>query len=197
MSGAAAAALPGVDDADGEEGRFEWEMETAGLTDDYARLEFSVGGFAVPVIPLSVTDDCISIAVPAELAPWLPPLLHPLADPATGMPSLDGAQVTLVLMRVAITAGVVMVPAQSASWVDDGRWPAATGLDAHPIEDVMDPPADGGQIQPREGMLPPTDMTATPGELNDALAGGLFEGPWSGLAYLQSRNRRGERLSAP
>ena len=69
MSGAAAAALPGEDGADGGEGRYEWEMETASLTDDYARLEFAVGGFAIPAVPLAISEDCLDLAVPAELAP--------------------------------------------------------------------------------------------------------------------------------
>ena len=128
MSGAAAAALPGEDGVEGDADRFEWELETASLTNDYARLEFSVGGFAIPAVPLVVTEGYLDLAIPAEVAPWLVPLLHPLADPSSGTPSADGGQVTLVLLRVAHSAGVALVPAQSVVWVDDGRWPAAAGL---------------------------------------------------------------------
>ena len=94
MSGPAAGVRPGDDDLDGEAGRFDWEVETAILTDENACLEFVIHGFAVPAVPLSLTDEALSLAIPAEVAPWLPPLMHPLADPATGLPSNDGAVVT-------------------------------------------------------------------------------------------------------
>ena len=140
-----------------------------------------IRGYTVPVVPVSLAATLV-VAVPADVAPWLEPVLHPLGDPATGVAAADGAQVALVLLRLAPSGGDVLSPCASSNWTDDGRWPAASNLDALPCPETVQAPAGGLAL--REGALSPTDLAASPIEVNDAFAGALFDGPWAEYEHL-------------
>ena len=77
MSGAV---LGGVEPASAEE--YEWELRVAELTDDYQPLQLDVAvvhpglagegpGPAIPVAPISKVRGVLTLALPANVCPWL------------------------------------------------------------------------------------------------------------------------------
>ena len=174
-------AAPGGEPSDDGFGDTEWELNTAALAEDYARLQVAVRGVTLPVVPIRLADTLV-VAMPAEAAPWLEPALHPLADPATFAPAADGAQVALVVLRLASTGAAALEPCITAAWTADGRWPAAAGMDALPCPYVVARPEGGFAL--RDEALPPAEFSAGPIELNDAFAGALFDGPWAAYEHL-------------
>lgn len=56
-----------------------WELDTAENSEQYASLEVTLETGAttrhIPVVPVSLDQEVLTIAVPAELAPWLPAAL--------------------------------------------------------------------------------------------------------------------------
>ena len=75
--------VEGGDPGELDVGDEPWELQTAELVVDYARLQVELRGETVPAIPVSYGESLV-LALPAEGAPWLEPFLHPLADPETG-----------------------------------------------------------------------------------------------------------------
>ena len=73
----------------------DWELETVELTESYRRLQFSGRQGAVAVAPLEMTHDVVTIAIPADVTPWLPSYTVRLADPVSMAPTEDGECVTV------------------------------------------------------------------------------------------------------
>ena len=58
-----------------------WEDHTVALSDAYAHLQVvTSGGHVEPVVPLAASETDLLVAVPAEVLPWLPTTLVPLAE---------------------------------------------------------------------------------------------------------------------
>ena len=164
-----------------------WELDVAALRVDYARLELDLMTGAVPVVPVALDPEALTLALPAEVAPWLPSALQPLADPVSFAPSPDGQCVAIVLVRTAPSAFFVLRDASGAQWESGGRWPAAEGIDSHPRPDYVTAPPDGApMIVDLSEALPPTALAISPADLDIGLGGAFFSGPWGGyraLAY--------------
>ena len=167
-----------------------WELETASLTDNYQSLEVAiidadgeVTGEYMPVVPVTHSEELLIIMIPHEFATWMPPILVPLADGDGGI-SADGQMITGAYLTLAAGAGAALVPSSGqASWVADGRWPAA-----RPVVEGSRNVAEQITMQQvvmmrtfSDPAMPPTDVTLSPMQINQMFYGGLENGPWSGL----------------
>ena len=115
-------------------------MGVAGLTDDCQPLQLDVscvhpglaadgGGLAVPIAPVSKQRGVLTLALPADVCPWLSPHFAALGDPLTYLPAVDAQMPTVAFVRVCSDGGAWLESASGgASWAGDGRWPAARSL---------------------------------------------------------------------
>ena len=69
----------------------------------------SLPGGDVPVAPIEVTEDQITIVLPAEVTPWLPAYPVRLADHVERTPSRDGHRVVVSPVRMAYAAAPFFV----------------------------------------------------------------------------------------
>ena len=140
----------------------------------------------LPCCPVALRGNVLTLAIPADAAPWLGPLLIPLADPVSGLSSTDGHTVAVCIFRVDHSAGVVLMTAQAVSWAADGRWPSADQLAAFAARcpshityrEVSEHPDFSGAVLPGP-------ISVTPMELDSAVAGALAAGPWAGVCRIQ------------
>ena len=115
----------------------DWELETVVLQEAYRPLQFNTLAGAELVVPISLGDTLV-IALPAEVAPWLPTYLVRLGDPEGGL-SADGQAVSVCVVRLDVAAAQLLEPVSTAAWVRDGRWPAASSLEGIEVpEERMD-----------------------------------------------------------
>ena len=132
-----------MEDVDGEPvvgGEPSWELDTCQLTEVYAKLAFTSEGGEIPACPVEFSETSLVLAVPADVTPWLPSFIVPLADPYSHQPSADGASVVASVIRVAHDGCGALHENIEAVWTQDGRWPAADGLCSLPqAEEVMAP----------------------------------------------------------
>ena len=96
MSAASASAFrPGGEDLStlpAELRHIAWREETAFDALMYKRLEMALPiGEATVVVPVGFfwEDSTVVLGLPAEIVPWMPCVLVPLADPVSGEPAAD------------------------------------------------------------------------------------------------------------
>ena len=167
-----------------------WEFDTAALTDQYQSLEVAIldqdgqlTGTTLPVVPVEYNDAKLTILIPHEYVTWLPPVLVALAD-GEGNPSADGFMTTGAFIVMAAGGGAALMESTGrASWVEDGRWPAARSV-------VQLSQNIAGEITLRQVVmlrdfsdpeLPPTEYTLSPTQINNMFYGAVENGAWSGL----------------
>ena len=98
----------------------DWEWSTAQFMVEYARLYFQYGAVQIPVVPIATDTEDVVLGLPAEMLPWLPPVLVVLADPETGAPADDVGVVTICVValgRAAVCALHVSPPGTVGTWV--------------------------------------------------------------------------------
>ena len=124
-----AAPVGGLDllaDADSE---VEWLPQVAAASLVYHLLELEWPGIAVPVVAISVEYCVLTLVLPAEIVPWLPPRVVPLGELDTSLPAADGQQVAVALVRVGARAAGLLVPYSGrVPWCVEQQWPSADGL---------------------------------------------------------------------
>ncbi|CAK0794315.1 unnamed protein product, partial [Prorocentrum cordatum] len=177
---------------------YEWEMRVAELTDDYMPLQVDVSvvhgglssdgaGIAVPIVPIRKAGSVLTIAIPADVCPWLSPHFAALGDPVHFLPAVDGQMATVAFVMVSSEGGAWMEPAMgSGRWAGDGRWPAAralvslaASLPAAVADDDINPERDYSSA------LVPAAHALSPEDLDAVLGGALGFGPWRGLLRLR------------
>ncbi len=173
----------------------DWVAHTAEQAVDYAKLQLDVSGLymaagtpmVLPVAPVAVARDVLTIALPADAVPWLRPTLVVQADPATGLEAADGQRVTLAFLKVSAMAAHMLDPATGlATWAADGRWPASTALAGGAL--ALPAAITPAQVTPGRdysGALPPGRIALSPSDLDAVLGGALASGPWLGLMNIQ------------
>ena len=114
-----------------------WEFDTTASTDQYQSLGVAIldpdgelTGTTMPVVPVEYTDQRLVVLFPHEYATWLPPVLVGLAD-GDGTVSANGFMTTATYLVTSPGGGAaLMISSGRASWVEDGRWPAARTVTA-------------------------------------------------------------------
>ena len=162
------------------ESEVEWLPHVAAVSLVYPLLELELPGIAVPVVVVSSEYGVLTLVLPAEIVPWLPPSLVPLGELDTGLPAADGQQVAVALFRVDSRAAGLLVPYSGrVPWCVDQRWPAAAGLRtlAAAAEETftlreVDLQRDWSLV------LPPALHAIGPPGLDHQLGGALSRSPW-------------------
>lgn len=163
---------------------YDWELETADLSLEYARLEVTTPhGIAVPVAVVRAADDLL-LALPALVTPCLPASLLPLADAETGQPSTSGQVVPVSFFRVSVEGGAALGPSTGGGWTADGAWPAAAGLTTAEVPLEIREEHINHEYDFSQG-LPPHPHSLAPGELDAAFLGAVSSGPHSGLLAIR------------
>ncbi|CAK0876277.1 unnamed protein product [Prorocentrum cordatum] len=177
---------------------YEWEMRVAELTDDYMPLQVDVSvvhrglsadgaGIAVPIVPIRKAGSVLTIAIPADVCPWLSPHFAALGDPVHFPPAVDGQMATVAFERVSSEGGAWMEPATgSGHGAGDGRWPAARALVS--LAASLPAAVAGDCINPERdysSALVPAARALSPEDLDAVLGGALGFGPWRGLLRLR------------
>ncbi|CAK0893022.1 unnamed protein product [Prorocentrum cordatum] len=177
--------LGGAEATSAEE--FQWEFRVAELTDDYQPLQVDVtvvhpglvsdgAGIAVPIAPTSKVRGVLTLALPADVCPWLSPHFAVLGDPSMLLPAEDGQMATVAFLRVNAEGGGWMGPDLDAvlgGALGSGPWRGLLCVRWPPPEPE---PGVGDQVVGPDGQ-PLPGATAPPGA-GAAAAAARWE-PWS------------------
>ena len=116
-----------------------------------------------------------ALAVPSELAPWLPGQLVVVstdADPHT--PSTNGfaVAVTVVICNLVMLMTALSVAPLALAFTTQGKWPYGPEVVNTPCSEAADAPEPGAET------VPSNVISYTPYELDQLLLGALEAGPW-------------------
>ncbi|CAK0824241.1 unnamed protein product, partial [Prorocentrum cordatum] len=179
---------PVFDLLDAEE--YECELRVAELTDDHQPLQVDVscmhlglsadgGALAMSIAPISKRRGVVTLALPADVCPWLGPHFAALGDPRTRVPTGDGQLATVAFVRVSPDDGAWLEAASGgASWSGDGRWPAARAL----VQLAADIPQHVQGHENYGGGLVPAAHALIPNDLDSMLGGAVGNGGAAGAA---------------
>lgn len=162
-----------------------WELETVEPTEQAAYLQFPGPVGMVQVLLLSLSAEGVSLLLPAEVCPWLPTVLVPLAELGAYHQAIDGQHIAAAYFRIAHW-GIWVLTASEAAWTEDGRYPCASGpLDSLAVHShVYAPPGLPLQVN-LDRALPLGPSTLSPQQLDEAFQVAFFQGQWSGYSTLQ------------
>jgi hypothetical protein len=165
------------------ESEVEWLHLVATATPSYHMLELELPGAAVPAAVVSLADGVLTVALQAEVLPWLPPSLVPLGELDTGLVGPDGQHVAVVLVRLDARAAGLLVPYTGrVSWSTEQRWPAAEGLRVLAQTSPAVYEVSAADLNRDWGYaVPPVPHSVGPAELDHQLGGALSRGPWGSV----------------